>query len=624
MNAKPAPARYAAASGFLAVAALACAAGAEQAAAQFYGPQYGRSSPYGSPYARDQYGRPVDQYGRPIRQAPQAGREAKRTPAAPKSGAAPVLAVVSLNDQRITVYDADGRKMLQSPVSTGATSYETPVGIYSVVQKKEEHHSNQYEDGNMPFMQRITWTGIALHAGVLPGHPASHGCIRMPIAFAERLFGLTDIGLRVIVVRDDMAPGEIAHPALFKPTATRREAALAPSAANVRISAPGAESVLAPPPGSPKLMEFLKSKAAAKAAEAEAATKKATAAKQAAARKAAEAVPAGKAVKAAEADQARARDTLQKAEDAVQKAEQALAAATAAAAAAASAPVPESEVQSDAEKEKEKAEAAREKAEAAREKAAAKLAEAQAAKERAAARVAETDARLEAAKAQAQAKADAAEAAAMEARAADAAREAAMEAAEEASRQTSPVSVFISRKTQRLYIRKGYHPIHEGPVAIRDADKPLGNYVFTALNYPGEGADARWVVTSMYKASGREEQPAPAKGQRPRTEARSPDAAPSDIAGAKAALDRISIPQDTLERISEVVLPGSSLIVSDEGLSLETGKDTDFVVLMSGEPQGGIKTRRREQPRYRDDDFWGGGGGNRRGGGGGCMFLFGC
>ena len=116
----------------------------------------------------------------------------------------PLLAVVSLSDQRVTIYDSEG-KILQSPVSTGATGLETPAGIYSVVQKKEVHASNVYEDGNMPFMQRITWTGIALHAGVLPGHPASHGCVRMPIAFAERLFGLTDIGLRVIVVRDVIA-----------------------------------------------------------------------------------------------------------------------------------------------------------------------------------------------------------------------------------------------------------------------------------------------------------------------------------------------------------------------------------------------------------------------------------
>jgi hypothetical protein len=92
---------------------------------------------------------------------------------------------------------------------------------------------------------------------------------------------------------------------------------------------------------------------------------------------------------------------------------------------------------------------------------------------------------------------------------------------------------------------------------------------------------------------------------------------PADVTAAKAALDRITIPQDALERISEVVLPGSSLIISDEGASIETGKDTDFVVLMSGEPQGGLKTRRRE-PRMRDDDFFFGGG---KGGGGG-FFSF--
>src|SRR3954471_21932081 len=113
----------------------------------------------------------------------------------------PMLAIVSLSDQRVTIYDSEG-KMLQSPVSTGATGLETPAGIFSVVQKKEVHASNIYEDGNMPFMQRITWTGIALHAGVLPGQPASHGCVRLPHAFAQQLFPLTDIGLRVIVVRD--------------------------------------------------------------------------------------------------------------------------------------------------------------------------------------------------------------------------------------------------------------------------------------------------------------------------------------------------------------------------------------------------------------------------------------
>src|SRR5262249_16334618 len=122
---------------------------------------------------------------------------------------------VSLSAQRVTIYDAEG-KTLQAPVSTGSTGYETPAGVYSVVQKKEMHHSNLYDDASMPFMQRITWTGIALHPGPLPGYPASHGCVRLPSAFAQHLFQITAVGLRVIVVRDDIAPADIAHRALFR------------------------------------------------------------------------------------------------------------------------------------------------------------------------------------------------------------------------------------------------------------------------------------------------------------------------------------------------------------------------------------------------------------------------
>src|SRR5262249_30860601 len=103
----------------------------------------------------------------------------------------PLLALVSLKDQRVTVYDKDGA-ILHSPVSSGQTGYETPVGIYAVLQKEAEHYSNRYDDASMPFMQRITWTGVALHAGALPGYPASHGCVRLPHSFAERLFPLTN------------------------------------------------------------------------------------------------------------------------------------------------------------------------------------------------------------------------------------------------------------------------------------------------------------------------------------------------------------------------------------------------------------------------------------------------
>ena len=156
----------------------------------------------------------------------------------PRSAGAPLMAVISLNDQRITVYDAQG-KILQAPVSTGRREYETPAGVYSILEKNREHYSNLYDDASMPFMQRITWSGIALHAGALPGYPASHGCIRLPHRVAEELFELTKIGMRVVVVRDDMNPVEIAHPALFKPGAIRSEVGLVSSASGRNAGSAG-------------------------------------------------------------------------------------------------------------------------------------------------------------------------------------------------------------------------------------------------------------------------------------------------------------------------------------------------------------------------------------------------
>ncbi len=126
----------------------------------------------------------------------------------------PMLAVVSLGDQRVTVYDADG-PIMQGPISSGATPNDTPPGIYAVLQKNREHYSNRYDDAAMPFMQRITWTGIALHGGALPGYPASHGCVRLREDFASRLFDLTKLGMRVVISRNNMAPSPISHPKLF-------------------------------------------------------------------------------------------------------------------------------------------------------------------------------------------------------------------------------------------------------------------------------------------------------------------------------------------------------------------------------------------------------------------------
>src|ERR1700716_86737 len=127
----------------------------------------------------------------------------------------PIMAIVSLRTQRVTVYDANGW-ILRAPVSSGQKGRETPAGGFAVIQKEAEPYSNLYDDAFMPHMQRITWSGIALHGGPLPGYPASHGCVRMPFDFAERLFDVTRLGLRVIVAPTDVAPVAIAHPVLFQ------------------------------------------------------------------------------------------------------------------------------------------------------------------------------------------------------------------------------------------------------------------------------------------------------------------------------------------------------------------------------------------------------------------------
>src|SRR5437762_3164107 len=137
---------------------------------------------------------------------------------APREAGEPIMAIVSIKSQQVTFYDADGW-ILRAPVSTGITGRETPAGVFAVIEKDKDHHSTLYDDAWMPNMQRITWNGIALHGGPLPGYAASHGCVRMPFGFAENLFDKTWIGMRVIISPNDAAPVEFSHPALFVPNA---------------------------------------------------------------------------------------------------------------------------------------------------------------------------------------------------------------------------------------------------------------------------------------------------------------------------------------------------------------------------------------------------------------------
>ena len=132
----------------------------------------------------------------------------------------PIMAIVALKSQRVTIYDANGW-ILRAPVSTGMNGRETPAGVFSIVEKDKDHHSNLYDDAAMPNMERLTWSGIAMHGGPLPGHAASHGCVRMPYGFAQNLFTTTRMGMRIIIPpRTYVEPVRSSRRPLFLSSAT--------------------------------------------------------------------------------------------------------------------------------------------------------------------------------------------------------------------------------------------------------------------------------------------------------------------------------------------------------------------------------------------------------------------
>jgi hypothetical protein len=323
----------------------------------------------------------------------------------------PLQVIISIVDQRVSLFD-NGAMIARSPVSTGTQGHPTPLGVFSVISKQRWHRSNIYSAASMPYMQRITWSGIALHAGVVPGHPASHGCIRLKNDFAVRLWHLTKRGTRVIIAHGDVQPVEITNPHLFQPKAASGSS------------------------------EFQTAAVATKSIGTAAATQ-------------------GSLVSNAETPKA------------------------------ASLQVPSSAP------------------------------------------------------------------------------------AEGAPRKMVPISVFVSRKLSKLFVRQGFSPLFDVAVKIENPEEPLGTHVFTAMEFQSEGAAIRWTVVSIPDEFPRiegatKEREAPVK--QTALSVPSPDK-------ANAVLNRIEIPQDTVERISKLLTPASSLIISDNGFSHETGKDTDFIVV---------------------------------------------
>jgi hypothetical protein len=128
----------------------------------------------------------------------------------------PLTLVVSLRDQKMDVYQGI-TLVATTKVSTGTRSYPTKAGVFSILEKQRYHHSNIYSAAPMPWMQRLTWSGTALHGGVVPGYPASHGCIRLSFSFAPKLFEITTRGENVVVAHDRPTPMFVEHPVLFQP-----------------------------------------------------------------------------------------------------------------------------------------------------------------------------------------------------------------------------------------------------------------------------------------------------------------------------------------------------------------------------------------------------------------------
>lgn len=413
-----------------------------------------------------------------------------------KSRKGPVQIVISLPKQRMTVYKG-GTKVASAPVSTGQRGHRTPAGVFSIIQKKRRHYSNLYRGAPMPYMQRITWSGIALHAGALPGYPASHGCIRLPHSFAKQLFRYTRMGAHVVVTSSESGPVDIRHANLFQPTTL--------------------QSIVEGPLSG-----------ASRQAEAD-----------------------GLALGSNDSDaQHLEMSTVASASD-----------------------LPISEAGDVV--------------------AAAML-------------VADSEYRLD-------------------------------RAARYSTRSDLPIRILITRRTARerikdaqrllgvlgygpgpvdgqagrstigavkrfqeavglpvtgtisdtlldelyeasgqrnvstghIYVRQDFRDVFEAPIGIREPGRSLGTHLFTAMNFANSDSSTRWSVLSLQgrgKWSKRSDEGEQA-------------IIPSVLLSAENALDRIEMPDHIRQRIADMLTPGSSLVISDNGMSSETGKGTDFVVL---------------------------------------------
>jgi hypothetical protein len=476
----------------------------------------------------------------------------------------PLLIAISINKQNMKIYDANGF-FAETPISTGMRGHATPMGVFSVIQKQKLHHSNIYSGAPMPYMQRITWSGIAIHAGVLPGHPASHGCIRMPMAFAVKMYGWTRLGARVVITPDETVPTGFSHPLLVtqkvapRPIATDEPntAGKADKASNMATTKPmtseaslelrstvghndGAKPIIDAAPASTLLREQTRT--------ADAGAFPITISPAAAASEAVKLGPAKLEAEQAAAESAEIASADDEAVDAKPP--------QAAFAEIKSADATSAEAMADDDK-----------------TAATKVDALEPAAEPEDSIKAATDitnvpdqkknqGRLPDTEKMPAAKADA--------------------AARAAPKRTGQIAVFISRKDSRLYVRQNFAPLFDVPVIIAPSDRPLGTHVFTAEVDKNDANVLHWSVVSLPMSTRyAERRGEDERGSRRRRMAGAVEVkalAPEPDSPAEA-LDRLTIPVDARARIAEALSTGSSIIVSDQGIAGgETGEGTDFIV----------------------------------------------
>jgi len=518
----------------------------------------------------------------------------------------PLVIAVSIGSQRVKIYDANGL-FAEAPVSTGMPGHPTPQGVFSVIEKDRYHHSNIYSGAPMPFMQRITWGGVAMHAGVLPGYPASHGCIRMPPEFATKMWGWTKMGALVFVTPGEVpAPTSFSHPflAAYKvaPQPVVAEPPADPEAKvgpKADLGAPEIKSIetrleLRPSVGHDKPAEAPTTRTA------DAGSKTAvtmTDAGGAAPSKietadAAGSVPAKAGETTGEAKPEVAETAKHEAAPEQKAADVKPTEAPAIAPETGATPVAAAKAEGDDAKPERTAGTdvrAEEHPEAKVEAKPfdAKPLEAKSEPKADAPKAVEAPNPTETPKAEVKSESVKADIAkpddAKPAKKDETRITPPTKVVRESPRRTGQIAVFISGKDSKLYVRQNFAPLFDVPVTIASGDRPLGTHVFTAQVDKDDSNVLHWSVVTVPMSrtvrGGDKRERVAARGKHKAAPPPSVEVKQIVSDSPAEALDRITVPPEVMARIAEALTSGGSIIVADQSIKQgETGEYTDFIL----------------------------------------------